>query len=61
LQTEFVITPEVDVFVMSGSDEGAFAWLAINFLLKRIGGVSAAPKKPVSVMDLGGGSVQMVS
>jgi hypothetical protein len=59
-RTEFIISPAVDVFVMSGSAEGAYAWLAINFLLKRIGTRNAGATSPVSVMDLGGGSVQMV-
>ena len=60
LRTEFVISPAADVFVMSGSAEGAYAWLAINFLLKRIGTRHKGAASPVSVMDLGGGSVQMV-
>ena len=62
LRTPFTISPTADVFMMSGSAEGAWAWLAVIFLLRRIGGPSgAAPrKKPVSVLDLGGGSIQMV-
>jgi apyrase len=44
-----------DVKVLAGTDEGAFAWLTLNFLLGRLGG---PPERTVSAIDLGGGSVQ---
>ncbi len=40
----------------AGKDEGAFAWLTLNYLLGRLGG---APQETVSAVDLGGGSVQV--
>ena len=44
-----------DVQILSGQDEGAFAWLTLNYLLGNLG-------KPfdetVAAIDLGGGSVQ---
>eukprot|EP00668_Euglena_longa_P040816 GGOE01053727.1.p1 GENE.GGOE01053727.1~~GGOE01053727.1.p1 ORF type:complete len:425 (-),score=131.18 GGOE01053727.1:407-1681(-) len=45
------------VEIMSGTDEAAFAWITINHLLGRLDGGS---KSTVSVMDLGGGSTQIV-
>ncbi len=46
-----------DVGIMSGTDEGKFAWLAVNKLTSKLG---APPAKTVGVIDLGGGSVQMM-
>lgn len=43
--------------VMAGSDEGAFQWLAINFLLGSVGTGATAPQ--ATVIDLGGGSMQV--
>jgi hypothetical protein len=59
-ETKFRADLNKAVFIMSGSTEGAFAWLAVNFLIKRIGSQAVSEKKPVSVLDLGGGSVQIV-
>eukprot|EP00656_Telonema_subtile_P028345 TRINITY_DN30748_c0_g1_i1.p1 TRINITY_DN30748_c0_g1~~TRINITY_DN30748_c0_g1_i1.p1 ORF type:complete len:179 (+),score=30.53 TRINITY_DN30748_c0_g1_i1:202-738(+) len=41
---------------MDGADEGAYAWLAVNFLLRRVGKPAA---DTVSTIDLGGGSTQI--
>ncbi|KAI7844404.1 hypothetical protein COHA_001998 [Chlorella ohadii] len=44
-----------DVKILSGVDEGAFAWLTLNYLLGRLGG---SEQDTVASIDLGGGSVQ---
>jgi len=59
LRKEYSFKPFADsaVSVMSGDDEGKFAWLAVNMLTKKLG---APAGKTVGVIDLGGGSVQMM-
>lgn len=44
-----------DVKILSGVDEGAFAWLTLNYLL---GHLSGSEQDTVASIDLGGGSVQ---
>lgn len=46
---------EGDVRILTGADEGAFAWLTLNYLLGRLG---QAEESTVAAIDLGGGSVQ---
>jgi hypothetical protein len=40
----------------AGQDEGAFAWLTLNYLLGRL---NKGPENTVAAIDLGGGSVQV--
>lgn len=44
-----------DVKILSGVDEGAFAWLTLNYLLGHLG---KPHSETVAAIDLGGGSVQ---
>lgn len=69
----FAFESERDVSIMGGEDEGAFQWLALNYLLNRLDGdgsdkmgndnkkSSRSQKSRVTVaaIDLGGGSVQL--
>lgn len=50
------------VSMLSGSDEGAYAWITINYLLGNIapGAKSNQRKETAAVFDLGGGSTQIV-
>ena len=45
-----------EVSVISGQDEGLFAWLSINSIMNRLCDDS---KNPVAIMDMGGGSIQV--
>lgn len=44
--------------IMDGKDEGVYAWITVNYLLKNIGGMADRPT--VAIFDLGGGSTQIV-
>jgi guanosine-diphosphatase len=48
------------VEIMEGKDEGVFAWITVNYLLDRIGSSSSGRSETAAVMDLGGGSTQIV-
>ncbi|KAF9917116.1 Guanosine-diphosphatase [Lobosporangium transversale] len=57
-QYPFPIIKEQGVAVMEGSDEGVYAWVTVNYLLRRISSLEKSPT--VAVMDLGGASTQIV-
>lgn len=46
------------VSIMNGDDEGAYAWITVNYLLGNIGSSEKIPT--AAVFDLGGGSTQIV-
>ena len=49
------------VAMLSGADEGAYAWVTVNYLLGNIVGGSSKSRPPTAaVFDLGGGSTQIV-
>lgn len=49
-----------DVVVMDGADEGVYAWITANYLLKTIRSDTPAGTEPYGVLDLGGASTQIV-
>ncbi|KAI8323067.1 nucleoside phosphatase GDA1/CD39 [Martensiomyces pterosporus] len=53
----FRLIPNSPVEVMSGKDEGIYAWITVNFLLGTLGD---AAHKTAATFDLGGGSTQIV-
>lgn len=53
--------PDKDgVVIMDGKDEGVYAWITANYLLNTIRGDSPKDAPPYAVLDLGGGSTQIV-
>ncbi|KAF9127085.1 Guanosine-diphosphatase [Mortierella sp. GBA39] len=54
----FPIIKEQGVAVMDGGDEGVYAWVTVNYLLRRISSMEKTPT--VAIMDLGGASTQIV-
>lgn len=56
----FPIAAKDGVVIMDGSEEGVFAWITANYLLNTIRSDSPASLPPYAVLDLGGGSTQIV-
>lgn len=54
-QQPFILDPKDGVTILDGKDEGAFAWLTLNYLLGYLG---KAEEETMAAIDLGGGSVQ---
>ncbi|CCD25804.2 guanosine diphosphatase NDAI_0G00280 [Naumovozyma dairenensis CBS 421] len=53
-----VVEGSAGIEIMSGDDEGVYAWITTNYLLGNIGTGSKIPT--TAVFDLGGGSTQIV-
>lgn len=53
-ESPFMVIPE-GVSIMDGVDEGAYAWLTLNYLL---GNTGKPMEQLVGAIDLGGGSIQ---
>ena len=55
----FPVVEDDGISIMSGEEEGVFAWITTNYLLGNIG--TDGPKLPTAaIFDLGGGSTQIV-
>ncbi|KAL5111218.1 Ectonucleoside triphosphate diphosphohydrolase 1 [Taenia crassiceps] len=54
--------PYSDVRIMSGRDEGIYAWITVNYLTKKLGSRDVPPvdeKQTIGALDLGGASTQI--
>ena len=56
----FSLQGESAVEIMEGRDEGVYAWLTANFLLKTLSKDASKKAQPYAVLDLGGASTQIV-
>ncbi|EJC98915.1 uncharacterized protein FOMMEDRAFT_31496 [Fomitiporia mediterranea MF3/22] len=56
----FAVVEKDGVVIMDGSDEGVYAWITANYLLNTIRADSPANTHSYAVLDLGGGSTQIV-
>jgi len=54
----FILPNEDGVILMGGKEEGVYAWFTVNYILGRIG--EEEKLDTVAMMDLGGGSTQIV-
>ncbi|KAI6044915.1 nucleoside phosphatase family-domain-containing protein [Pisolithus marmoratus] len=59
-QYRFAVPQRDGVVIMDGKDEGVYAWITANYLLDTIRADSPADVSPYAVLDLGGGSTQIV-
>ena len=57
---KFEMTSDDRVAIMDGKDEGVFAWITSNYLLKAIGPHVPRGESSYAVLDLGGASTQIV-
>ena len=56
----FVVPEKDGVVIMDGKDEGVYAWITVNYLLDAIRADSPKDAPTYAVLDLGGGSTQIV-
>lgn len=56
----FVVPDEGGVVIMDGREEGVYAWITVNYLLDAIRADSPKDAPTYAVLDLGGGSTQIV-
>jgi guanosine-diphosphatase len=56
----FKVVEKDGVVIMDGKDEGVYAWITANYLLDTIRADSAPSAHSYAVLDLGGGSTQIV-
>lgn len=56
--TNLRVDPGV-IRVISGGEEGAFGWLAVQYLAKRLKGMENSGKGLLGVLELGGASTQI--
>lgn len=56
----FPLDDREGVVIMDGKDEGVFAWITANYLLNTIRADTPSGTPPYAVLDLGGGSTQIV-
>ncbi|CCL99750.1 uncharacterized protein FIBRA_01772 [Fibroporia radiculosa] len=56
----FNLQDDDGVVIMDGKDEGVYAWITVNYLMKTIRGDTPAGTPSYAVLDLGGASTQIV-
>ena len=56
----FAVPDKDGVVIMDGKDEGVYAWITVNYLLDAIRADSPKDAPTYAVLDLGGGSTQIV-
>ncbi|KAI8869995.1 hypothetical protein GQ42DRAFT_163063 [Ramicandelaber brevisporus] len=56
----FPVIAKDGVSIMSGIDEGVYAWITVNHLLQRIGHPDGKRRPTAALFDMGGGSTQAV-
>lgn len=59
-QYPFPLSKKDPVVILDGKDEGVFAWITINYLLRAFDDTGAGHPSTFAVLDLGGASTQIV-
>ena len=55
----FLVRPEY-LSVLSGTDEGVYGWLSINFLAQRLKGMRFSAYGTIGALEVGGASAQVI-